>query len=229
MEWIPLKVSLRTQRGSKACRRLRKKDLVPAILYGYKKNEELLTLAYREIANIVQKGNRLVKLIFPDKLEEKAIIKEIQFDPVTDKILHVDFTRIAIDKTITVEVEIYLKGQPRGVTAEGGVLVQNLHRLQINCVPDKIPARIEYDITEIELGGVVRVKDLVLPEGVTTETDPEIVVATVHSPKVEEAVPTAVEISATEPEVITSKKKKIEESEEVVDKKRQKSQADDKK
>lgn len=205
MEWLTLKAELRDKKGTRQCHHLRKNGFIPAILYGRGAPEQLLMIAKKEIRPVLEKGVHLVNLAHAQRTEQ-AYIKEMQFDPLGEMLLHIDFTRIAMDETITVDVEINLKGQPKGII-EGGVLEQNLHHLSVQCLPDKIPARIEVDISELELNGLIRVKDVVCPPGVTLATEPEVVVVGVHMKKEEEeVVAAAVEPGAAEPEVITEKK-----------------------
>jgi len=208
MEWITIKAEPRTEKGSISCRHLRKKGLIPAVVYGRKEPEQLLMVNRRDFVSALQKGARLINLAISDKTE-KVLIKDVQFDRIKEEPIHLDFNRISLDEMLTMEIDIILKGHPKGVVA-GGVLEQNLHRLTIQCLPTNIPANIEVDVSALEIGGLVRVKDLKLPGKVKAVTDAEIVVGGVHQPKVEEVAPPT-EVSAVEPEVLTAKKEVPEE------------------
>lgn len=205
MEWITLKAELRDKKGTRQVRRLRKDGFIPAVLYGRGTTEQLLMLSKKEIHSVMEKGVRLINLTLPQKTE-RAQIKEVQFDALGEMLLHIDFVRIAMDETITVDVEIKLKGQPKGTIAEEGIMEQNLHHISVKCLPADIPAKIELDVSELRVGDMIRVKDVSCSPGVTFETDPEVVVAGVHMKKEEEVVVAEVEPSAAEPEVITEKK-----------------------
>lgn len=208
MEWVTLKVSVRDKKGSKNCRRLRKSGTVPAVLYGRKEPEQLLSVDRKEAAKLLAKHTHLVSLALPGATE-KVVVREIEYDGLSEEIKHIDFVRIALDEMLSVAVDITLKGHPKGVT-EGGVLEQNLRSLNIKCLPTAIPDKIELDISGLELEGLLRVKDIKLPKDVTAVTDGEVVVAGVHKPKEEVVAPTPAEGAAAEPEVIT-KKKEVEE------------------
>jgi large subunit ribosomal protein L25 len=142
--------------------------------------------------------------MLPDKTE-KVLIKELKYNAAYEVITHIDFARVAMDEFINVQVEIALKGIPKGVK-EGGVLEHTLKSINIKCLPMAIPEKIEFDVSALELNGLLRVKDLVLPQGVTAVVSPDVTVAGVHLPKVEEVVSVAAEGAPAEPEVITAKK-----------------------
>jgi large subunit ribosomal protein L25 len=203
MELISLKAEIRTKKGSKESRRLRKQNVIPAVLYGGKDTNELLTISKKEALKLSGYGTRLIDLILPQKTE-RVVVKDLKYSAVDEAIVHIDFTRVAMDELLTVSVEIILKGAPKGVK-EGGVLEQNLRHLNIKCLPEAIPEKIEANVSHLELNSLLRVKDLSLPKGVNTSVSPEVVVAGVHLPKVEEVVPAPTETVA-EPEVITQKK-----------------------
>ena len=203
MELISLKADIRTQKGSKESRRLRKQNIIPAVLYGGKDANELLMISKKEALKLSGHGTRLIELILPSKTE-RVVVKDLKYSAVDEAVVHIDFARVAMDELLTVSVEIILKGAPKGVK-EGGVLEQNLRHLTVKCLPMAIPERISADVSHLELGGLLRVKDLSLPKDVNTSVGPEVVVAGVHLPKVEEVAPAPTEAIA-EPEVITQKK-----------------------
>jgi large subunit ribosomal protein L25 len=134
---------------------------------------------------------------------EKALIRDLQWDHMGHDILHVDFARVAADERITVDVRLELKGTAPGVTA-GGVLDQPLHNLEVECLAIAIPESIRVNVGELQIDQSIKVRDLVLPAGVTTNIDPEAVVVIVHPPRLEEeAAPAApTEGEQAEPEVI---------------------------
>jgi len=203
MEIILINADKREKIGTKESKRLRKQNLIPAVLYGGKQDNELLMLMKKEASKLLGHSTRLIDLVFSSKTE-RVMVKELKYDSLTESITHIDFTRVAMDQIISVAIDIILKGIPKGAK-EGGVLEQNLRSLSIECLPSAIPEKIDVDISNLELGSVIRVKDLILPAGVKTSIGADIVVAGVHAPKVEEVAAVLAE-AAAEPEVLTAKK-----------------------
>lgn len=209
METMTLKAELRDKKGSKHCRRMRKQGAIPAVLYGHKENPVMLSVGLKEATKLISQRHRLVKLALADKTEQ-VFVKDVKYDSLTESLVHIDFTRVAMDEMMTLSVEIVLKGHPKGII-EGGVLEQNLRNLNIKCLPTEIPAKIEVDVAPLGIGDLVRVKDVKLPKGVTATVDGEVVVAGVHLPKEEVVAPTPAEGAAlAEPEVLTAKKETAE-------------------
>jgi large subunit ribosomal protein L25 len=211
METISVKAELRDRMGSKECRRMRLESLVPAVIYGGKDANQALVVNKKDALKLLGHSARLIDLILPNKTE-KVLVKELKYNAADEVITHIDFARVAMDEFINIQVEIVLKSVPKGVK-EGGVLEHTLKHISIKCLPTAIPEKIEFDVSHLELNGVIRVKDLVLPSGVTTTAGVDVAVAGVHLPKVEEVVTTPIEGAPAEPEVITAKKPVEEEGE----------------
>jgi len=211
-ETVTLGANARKENGSQAARRLRREGKVPAVLYGHKEATIMLTLDRDEVTKALRHGARVVDLKPEGGKEEKAFIRELQWDHLGKTLMHVDFTRVSLDERINVTVRLELRGIAPGVSG-GGVLDQPLHELEIECLAISIPESIRVNIAELQLGGVIHVKDLHLPEGVTTSVDPEAIVVHVTTPSAE-AEPGAIPESggSVEPEVI-GKAKEEEESE----------------
>jgi len=135
---------------------------------------------------------------------QKVLLRDVHWDPLGHDILHVDFYRVAADETITIEVRVELRGTAPGIVA-GGVLVQPIHNLTVECRLTSIPESIRVPIGELQLNQAIHVRDLALPEGVVVKKDKDAIIVQV-SPKVEEVVaaptPTA---EAAEPEIIGRK------------------------
>jgi len=211
METISVKAEMRDKKGSKECRRMRLQSLVPAVIYGGKDANQALVVNKKDALKLLGHSTRLIDLVLPNKTE-KVLVKELKYNAADEVITHIDFARVAMDEFINVHVEIILKGIPKGVK-EGGVLEHTLKSINIKCLPTAIPEKIEFDVTHLELNGLIRVKDLALPAGVTTTLGADLTVAGVHLPKVEEVAPTPIEGAPAEPEVITAKKPTEEEGE----------------
>jgi len=143
-----------------------------------------------------------------------AIIRELQFDPVSEQLLHVDLQEVSADRAITVHVTVRPIGEAAGVREQKGILNLVLYELAVSCLPTAIPERIDADVSALMIGDVLKVSDLRAPEGVRILNDPGQAVATVAPPMAEEVVATAAPTAAavTEPEVLTERKPKEEEA-----------------
>ena len=208
-EQFAIQAEKRDQLGTRVSRRLRKSGKLPAVLA--RKGEEPLHLLVdaKEFSQLVKKHARIINLTHPAG-KDKVFIKEVQYDHLDEHAIHVDFTKIAMDQLLTIEVPLILKGKPIGVTEEGGVLDQYVKVLKIQVLPDAIPDHIEADVANLKKDVKFQVKDLVLPPGVKVTQDAELLIAIVQEHKVEEIVPATVAAGAVEPEVI----KKVKETEE---------------
>ncbi|MBM3253240.1 MAG: 50S ribosomal protein L25 [Candidatus Omnitrophica bacterium] len=218
MEQVNLEVQLREEKGKQAVKKLRENSLIPAVVY--KKAEEVLSIKFdkKDFHRVIhtQAGeNVIITLKFKSdkKIKDKTvIIKEIQHNPLTDAVLHVDFNQISLTEKIEVNVPIIPKGECLGVK-EGGVLAHVLKELHIECLPTRIPQSIEADITNLKIGDLLHVNDLLIPSGIKVITETDAVVFSVEAPKVEKVEVAAVAEEAQEPEVIKQKKELPEEEE----------------
>lgn len=219
MEQVNLEVELRTERGKQAVKKLRQVNIVPAVVY--KKAEEVLNIRFDKknfykVTHTQAGENVIITLKFKSdkKIKDKnVIIKEIQYNPLTDEVLHVDFNQISLTEKIEVNVPIIPKGESLGVK-EGGVLAHILKELHIECLPTKIPQSFEADITNLKIGDLFHVRELIVPKDIRIITDLDSVVFSVEAPKVEKVEAVAVTEEAQEPEVIKQKKEVPEEEEE---------------
>ncbi len=219
---IVVEAEKRESLGKNNSRRVRHGGRVPAVVYGGRDAALALSVDPRSLEGVLHSAsgaNTLFGLRVGGKaLAGKYIIKEHQVDPVTERILHADFFRIAMDKLIRVEVAVHPVGTAKGVKLQGGILDQPLREIEVECLPGAIPDRIDVDISELELGRSLRVGDLTIPEGVKVITDPGMPVVAVVAPTVEkvaepvEGEPVAEE--PTEPEVIKKGKEAAGEEEE---------------
>jgi large subunit ribosomal protein L25 len=212
-ESVTLVAQRREGSGTQAARRLRRKGLMPAVVYGHKEETLSLALSVEEVEKAIRRGVRVVDLK-TDSKEEKAVIADVQWDHLGKELLHVDFKRVAEDERIVVTVPVELRGIAPGVNA-GGALDQPIHTLSIECLAISIPDSIRVPIGELQIGGSIHVRDLVLPPGVKAMTDPDAIVVHVTTPVAEAPVaPAAEAATAAEPEVIGRQKAEEEESEE---------------
>ncbi|MBI3602077.1 MAG: 50S ribosomal protein L25 [Candidatus Omnitrophica bacterium] len=218
MEQINFDVQLRKELGSARARKVRRANLIPAIIYGGGAKPTIIQADRKSYDRIHRQhaGESLIyhlNVLDNDKkvADFPAIIKDIQLHPVTDEVIHLDFNRISLDKEIEIEVKILTKGEAIGVKRDGGTLDHTMWELDIICLPNNIPHHIEVDITNLGIHDAIHVKDLILPAGVRTKHDPESVVVTVAGSMREEVAPAPLEaeaaVTAAEPEVLKEKKK----------------------
>ncbi len=212
----------REGRGKNNSRRARRDGRIPAVLYGGGTDTMPLLVDPKAVEAVLHSGsgeNTLftMKVASEGELQGKFMIKDHQVDPVSDRLLHADFLRIALDKTIRVEVAIRTVGVARGVKLQGGILEHPMREVEVECLPQDIPEHIEVDITELDLGKSYRVSDLKVAPAVKILTDPTMPVIAVVAPTVEKEPEPAAEGAVpaeapAEPELI--KKGKAESAEE---------------
>jgi large subunit ribosomal protein L25 len=201
-----LNVKGRDTHGKRRVRRMRREGTTPAILYGHGEQNVPLAVPSDELDALVRHGHRVVDL--KGVVNETARIRELQWDTWGTHVLHVDLVRASKDEVVEEKVAVVLRGEAPGVK-EGGVLKHTLHDVRIRCRVSAIPERIECNINHLVLNGVVKVSDLVPPEGVEIISDPEqIVVQVVPPTELEEEAPTT---EGAEPELIGRKPAEEEE------------------
>jgi large subunit ribosomal protein L25 len=210
----------REGRGKNEANRLRASGRIPAVVYGTRKDGNnagatAVAVDPKAVLRILHSesgANTLINLRVEGS-EARVMVKEYQLDPVTHQLLHADFYQLAMDKAITVTVPIVLKGEPRGVKQQGGLLDFVTRELQVQCLPSDIPEHIDIDVSELMLHQAVRVRDI--PENPKWKplNEPDTMIVHVVVPKVEEApaaeeAEVAAPVAGAEPEVI--KKGKVE-------------------
>ena len=195
MAHVALTAQWRKETGKGAARTLRRQALIPAVFYGPEVDPVLLSLDYRDLEKLIRTGageNVIIDLAIEtgeSTLSHRAMLKEIQMDPVKQTILHVDLYEISMDKKIEVEVPITLTGTAMGVS-EGGILQQVSRTLEISCLPDNIPDSFELDVTDLNIGDSLHVSDLKIPQDIEVLVEEELTIATVVPPtKIEEIEP----------------------------------------
>jgi large subunit ribosomal protein L25 len=212
---VSLKAGRRDPQGKGGARKLRAVGEVPAILYGagmdplsIKLNAHDATLLFHSISV----DNTLINLeVEGEKVPVLTLVREIQTHPARAKLLHVDFYRVQMDVEVELEVPLHVEGTAAGVK-DGGVLDQPIHDLPVRCLPSDIPESIHVDVSHLNIGDSLRVKDLVIPRGVTILLDSDRTVCSVQVPtKLEEVV--APDTTQAEPEVISEAGEKGEEGE----------------
>jgi large subunit ribosomal protein L25 len=216
MERMSINVEKREEVGKGAARSLRRKNMIPAVLY--RAGDSLpVQFSKKDISRFINAtaGEQvMVNLQFGDGSSRFALMKDYQTDPADGELLHADFFEVSLTEEVKVTVHVALAGEPIGVRRDGGILQYLLREIEVECLPDKIPGHIEVDISNLEIGQSIRVGDLRLGEGIKVLNEPDEVIINIVAPAVEEVAP--VEVAAPEikePEVI-KKGKKEEETEE---------------
>ncbi|MBI3636613.1 MAG: 50S ribosomal protein L25 [Candidatus Rokubacteria bacterium] len=214
MERQELTIKPREATGKEVAKRLRREGTVPAVLYGGAK-PQAVTVDPKAVLRIIhghEGSTQLLTLkVEGESVAKMAIIRDLQFDPVSERLLHVDLQEVTADRAITVRVAVHVVGEAAGVKEEKGILNLAMHEIEVSCLPTNIPERIDADVSALRIGDVLTVRELRAPEGVRIVNDPAQAVATVQPPMAEEVVaPVATAAVTTEPEVLTERKPKEE-------------------
>jgi len=219
-----LKGKDRTEIGTRKVKHLRKEGWIPGIIYGHGEKSKPIMVKEEELTDVLHKLHSEATLLNLDYEGKKlqVLMREVSRNPLTEKPLHVDFQHIHENEEVNVHVILEFEGNPKGVE-EGGILNIEHRDLIIRCLPKDIPEKIVVDISNLDIGQSIHIKDLNTPEGVKVEEDPSSTVVNILQPRkiievkpVEEELPIGEE--AEEPEVIT----KEEETEEKTEKKTEK-------
>src|SRR5437868_4460355 len=209
---VKLTAERRTAIGRSAVRKLKASGSVPAVMYGSKDKPEALQVSKRDINALLSHAageNILVELEIAGK-SHLALVQEVQHAPLGGAVLHVDFHAVSQDEVIQADVPLEPVGIANGVKNMGGLLEQNLRSLSIECLPRDLPDVIRIDVSELNIGDSIHVRDLPLPSGVTTRIQPDLTAFSVLAPTVEEEPVAATAEAAAGPEVIKEKKEEGE-------------------
>ncbi|HAJ94966.1 MAG TPA: 50S ribosomal protein L25 [Actinobacteria bacterium] len=219
MKNIALKVEKRNEKEIKnnTARKLDRADYLPAVMYGLKKEPAIIKIKRKELTTLL-KGHSILSVIFDIQIDEKSkdseavIIKEYQRDPISRKLMHLDFLRIEMKKEIETVVPIRILNEDIaiGIKDDGGVLQHGLREFRILCLPANIPEQIDYDIKELGMNEIIRVENIEVDEKIKILNDPAEVIVSIIPPtelKEEDLVTEEEgEEGAEEPEVVGEKK-----------------------
>jgi large subunit ribosomal protein L25 len=198
--------------GGKKAKTLRRAGKVPGIFYIH--GEDNITIAVAEAALrplIYTSEAHIVNLKLDSGVEHNCILRDIQFDPITDRPIHFDLQGVRAEENLTVEIPVILVGTPKGVK-DGGTMQRVLHRLRVECLPRYIPEHIEVNVENLGINESIHVKDIRVENVAILENENSTVVAVVPPTVLKEEVPTAAPVEEiTEPEVIAKGKKEEEE------------------
>lgn len=215
MQTMNLAAKVREKVGKQGTKDVRRRGFVPAILYGHGMKPVCLEVEARALSRALHTKAGTNVLISLDVTgvqlkESTCVIKELQHDPVTDSIDHVDFTVVSMTEKISVKVPLVVKNSEEAPgVKEGGVLEIIHHEIEVECLPANIPAGIEVDAKAMKIGDIIHASALTLPKEVLCKLGPDEAVVAVHMAKMEEVKPAEEEVAA-QPEVI-EKGKKLEE------------------
>jgi large subunit ribosomal protein L25 len=208
MAIVSLEGQVRPGTGKGPARSARRAGMIPGVIYGAGETPTALAVPKKEFELAVKNagGNVIVALKLDGKGEQTAIIREVQRDPISHAIIHLDFHHISLTEKVTVEVSVHLVGIPDGVKNGGGILEHITRTIEIECLPTQIPGHLEADVSALGIGDSIHVRDIAIPNAEVL-SDPDTTIATVVPPTVmtEPTAETAA-AGAAEPEVIAKGK-----------------------
>ena len=189
---LQISASLREDMGTAASRRMRRhSDKIPGIIYGGDANPRPLTLNVHELTRVMQNEGFLSQVldVVVDGASEQAVVRDLQRDPASDKVLHIDFLRVSADRVIQVHVPLrFLNEDDCPGVRTGGNISHNLVEVELSCLPADLPEFIEIDVGDLELGETLHLSDLITPDGVSVVAlaygeDRNIPVVSVQTPR----------------------------------------------
>jgi large subunit ribosomal protein L25 len=208
MKKIAIDVRKRENVGKQAAKQYRAQDFIPGVFYGFGEDAKPLLIDKKNLISLLSLedvGSMMidVRLDDGDKESKTAIIREVQRDPVSGDLLHIDFQRISMTRAVHLEIPIHLSGIAIGVKTKSGILEHLLREIEISCLPANIPEHVTLDVSDLDIGDARHVRDLDIPD-VEILTDLDRVLATVVPPvvikEVEEEVEEEVEGAEVEGE-----------------------------
>ena len=207
-----LKISAQTRltTGRTAVKKIKKQGLIPAVVYGGHDKPISLTLNAREITTLLARATSehvLVDLEIKDgsaSTNRLTLIQEVQRDAIRRDVLHVDFHAVRADEKLHSQIPIESFGEAAGVKNSGGLLEINMHSIEVECLPKDLPEIIRLDVSALNVGDAIHIKDIQLPDGVTARGDGDLTVVRVAAPKVEAESQSAA--AGAQPEVLKEKK-----------------------
>ncbi len=187
--------------GKGPARRVRSEGRLPAVAYGPGEAGHSISVLAKDVKAILSSplGQNTVVTLNVDGQSSLALLKSFEYHPLTRELLHADFYKVTLDRKILVRVPFHLTGKAKGIATQGGVLRQIYRELPVVTTPDKIPASIEADVTNLELGQSLHVRELTLPAGVTVKLDQGQTIASIVAPEKEEKAAAAVPGAAATP------------------------------
>ncbi|MGD9857096.1 MAG: 50S ribosomal protein L25, partial [Planctomycetaceae bacterium] len=175
---IKIDAARRSKAGTSECRRLRRQGRIPGNVFGHKQDAVSISIDREAFRPVLTTGHKVVDLNIDGRLE-KALVREVQWDTFSTEVRHIDFQRVDVTERMSVDVPVVLRGTPQGVL-DGGVLNHQLHSITVEATALNLPDQIEIRVNDLGIGQSIHVSDIKgLPEGVTIETDAELIVVQV--------------------------------------------------
>ncbi|HEV2261811.1 MAG TPA: 50S ribosomal protein L25 [Candidatus Rubrimentiphilum sp.] len=205
---LNLTIERRADAGTTHARALRRDGKIPGILYGHGSNPQAIAFARRNLDEILHRGARtsLITLTMDGKRVDTALLREVQIDPVSRRIIHVDLQRVRADETVHARLPVVTVGTPEGVRSFGGVMDVVLHDLEVEGPANKLPDRLEVNVADLGIHQHVTAAEIPLPEGFKMITEPDAIVVSVEPSKterlLEEAEAVGAVVEQAEPEII---------------------------
>lgn len=209
MAEITLSAEKREKVGKQISKQMRRMGKVPGVFYMHGEDSIPVAVDAKQLFNAIRTEGTIVDLNFDGGDKRKCVIREIQWDPIYVRPIHVDLMGIKLTEKIEVEVPIHLSGAPVGVKLHGGILQQIIRELPIECLPTDIPEHIDIDVTHLEIGQNIRVENLKLDK-IKILLEPSQTIAVVVPPRLAAEPTVTPEVEITEPEVVGQKKEKEE-------------------
>lgn len=185
-----LQAQKREGTGKGAGRKLRAAGRIPAVMYGRGESNVTLSLEPRALEKVLAGShagmNTLIDLTVEGGAKTVVLVRELQRDPVKGTLIHADLFQVDLTQTIEVSVPLHIVGTAKGVALDGGILDFALREIEIECLPRSIPDQIDVDVSALEIGESLHVRDLTLPQGVTLKSDPDLSVVSIVAPSAEE-------------------------------------------
>ncbi|HOJ93241.1 MAG TPA: 50S ribosomal protein L25/general stress protein Ctc [Dictyoglomaceae bacterium] len=190
MDIVEIKVKKREKFGKESAKKYRRQELIPGVIYGIHLNENIhVVVEKKRFWNLIRKGHseeqHVLKLIIEngnETITENALIQDIQFDPITDEPIHIDFHSVKLDEVVDVYIPIVLKGEAKGIK-QGGILQHGTQEILIRALPLDVPPHIEVDISNLEIGNSINVGELNFPDNIKVLTPLDEVVVSIVTPQ----------------------------------------------
>ncbi len=180
-EYYRMEVTEREQTRTSGARALRREGRIPVVYYYHGEDNHNLSVDKKELYAAIHSGSHVFEIAINGK-PHYVMIKDVQYHPVTDEIIHVDLMRVRRKEKMTISVPLAFEGQSAGVKL-GGVMIENLNHIEISCLPTEVPDAITVDITNLEIGDSLTAADIQLPEHVELVSDPELAIVLIQAPK----------------------------------------------
>ena len=203
---LKLSIETREKLGTTGAQSLRRHGKIPAVVYGHGTAAQHVAIDARAFDDILHHGGRnsIVTLSEGGKKGETALVRELQFDPVTRRVIHADLLRVSADEAVTVELQVVTVGTARGVREQGGVMDVLMHALELEGPANRIPEHLEIDVTELGIHEHINASDVKLPSGFTMVTPGDTVVVAIEASRTERELEEAAAgpTEAAEPQIV---------------------------